>query len=168
MIEYSFTTRTGKDKENEDCFRTVSADGVDVFVLTDGMGGRSLGAEAARLVAETMCVYPWNKKDVGRCIIESLCNADNSLKQRSEEMHFKMGCAVGCLVITDGEISYAGLGDVRLYIRGFAGDYKQLAKQLNCIMSNTINDMCLSIKKTLPLRYVLLPLPIESIHAHIL
>lgn len=127
MIEHCFTTRAGKDKENEDCFRTVSADGVDVFVLTDGMGGRSRGAEAAHIVAEAVCGYPWDREDVESCIAESLCNADSSLRRRSEEMHCKMGCAVGCLVIADGEIFYAGLGDVRLYIRGVAGDYKQVS-----------------------------------------
>ena len=30
-------------------------------------------------------------------------------------------------MIADGEIFYAGLGDVRLYIRGVAGDYKQVS-----------------------------------------
>lgn len=127
MIEHSFTTRAGKGKENEDCFRTVSADGIDVFVLTDGMGGRSRGAEAARMVAEAVCGYPWNKMDVGRCIEESLRNADNSLRRRAEELHCKMGCAVGCLVISEGELFYAGLGDVRLYVRDLSGDCKQVS-----------------------------------------
>lgn len=127
MIKYSHTTRAGKGKENEDCFRTVSSDGVAVFVLADGMGGRSHGAEAACIVTETMCEYPWNKEDVFHCIEESLCCADKALKQRSEVLNCKMGCAVGCLAITEKGLFYAGMGDVRLYVKDFTGEYRQFS-----------------------------------------
>lgn len=127
-MEISCSTKSGQNKSNEDCYRIRKEKAGTVIVLADGMGGRSNGAMAAAIVSDVICDYNWNFSNIQVSCNEAFTQADMAIAKKSEELHEKMGCAVGCLVIVKNTIFYSGLGDIRLYAQAKTGKQLLISK----------------------------------------
>lgn len=117
MLNYNAYSRPGNNKENEDFYRIISNDNYTIFVLADGIGGRAKGLLAAQTSVEAICGVPINLENVGEWMYRAFKSADDTIAQKSEQLKCKMGCAIGCLIITSTCLYYSGLGDIRLYAR---------------------------------------------------
>lgn len=89
---------SGKDKPNEDyilCHKL--SDDSAIAVLADGMGGLSYGAEAAKIVSESIFfttiinkIQECSPEDVLRMAFDS---ADSAIQQKCRDLKCKMGAA---------------------------------------------------------------------------
>lgn len=119
MIELNTFSHSGKDKANEDyalCHRL--SDNSLVAVLADGMGGLSYGAEAAKIVSESIMAAIRN--NVQECSPEEILRmafdaADVAIYRKCRELKCRMGAAVTVALVMDASLYYAWQGNVRLY-----------------------------------------------------
>lgn len=109
----------GKDKDNEDYILCHSlSDNSVIAILADGMGGLSYGAEAAKIVSESIMttildnVQYSSPEDVLRMAFDA---ADTAISKKSRELRCRMGAAVTVALIIDDLLYYAWQGNVRLY-----------------------------------------------------
>lgn len=119
MIELNTFSHSGKDKANEDyalCHRL--SDNSLVAVLADGMGGLSYGAEAAKIVSESIMAAI--RDNVQECSPEEILRmafdaADVAIYRKCRELKCRMGAAVTVALVIDASLYYAWQGNVRLY-----------------------------------------------------
>ncbi len=119
---------------NEDCFRIVEP--LNLFVLSDGMGGEAHGEVASALAVETIvkhCMAPqapedkeatvfgdmpatWSEKTRRLFNAVHLANkAIHESAQKNTEQH-GMGATVTAIWIDDAKLSLAHVGDSRAYL----------------------------------------------------
>lgn len=121
MRAIDFKTRScpGKDKSNEDyilCHKL--SHNCIVSILTDGMGGLSFGAEAAKIVSESIMTTVLDKiqhhspTDVLRMAFNA---ADSAIYKQCRDLKCKMGAAATAALIIEDSLYYAWQGNVRLY-----------------------------------------------------
>ena len=106
----------GYDSQNEDYCKVVELEGRTLVIMADGMGGLSLGAEAAECVCEAIAEYASKHLDAEDLWQETFKYADNKLRELSLASHSNMGAAVTALIITEASCVVAWQGNVRLYI----------------------------------------------------
>ena len=119
MIELNTFSHSGKDKANEDyalCHRL--SDNSLVAVLADGMGGLSYGAEAAKIVSESIMAAI--RDNVQECSPEEILRmafdaADVAIYRKCRELKCRIGAAVTVALVMDASLYYAWQGNVRLY-----------------------------------------------------
>ncbi len=89
-----------------------------IIYIADGMGGLSYGAEAARIVSESILTTILDKlqehspEEVLHMAFEA---ADSAICEKCRELKCKMGAAVTAVLIKDDSLYYAWQGNVRLY-----------------------------------------------------
>lgn len=105
----------GCDSQNEDYCKVVELEGPTLVIMADGMGGLSLGAEAAECVCESIAEYVSQNLDVENLWQEAFKYADGKLRECSLANHSNMGASVTSLIITNTTCEVAWLGNVRLY-----------------------------------------------------
>lgn len=106
----------GYDSQNEDYCKVVELEGRTLVIMADGMGGLSLGAEAAECVCESIAEYFSKNLEADNLWQEAFKFADNKLHELSLANHSNMGAAVTALIITDTSCEVAWQGNVRLYL----------------------------------------------------
>lgn len=106
----------GYDSQNEDYCKVVELEGRTLVIMADGMGGLSLGAEAAACVCEGIAEYVSKNLDKENLWQKAFKYADNKLHELSLANHSNMGAAVTALIITDTSCEVAWQGNVRLYL----------------------------------------------------
>lgn len=106
----------GYDSQNEDYCKVVELEGRTLIIMADGMGGLSLGAEAAECVCEGIAEYVSKNLDTDILWQEAFKYADNKLHELSLANHSNMGAAVTALIITAISCEVAWQGNVRLYL----------------------------------------------------
>ena len=106
----------GYDSQNEDYCKVVELEGRTLVIMADGMGGLSLGAEAAECVCEGIAEYVSKNLEAGNLWQEAFKYADNKLHELSIANHSNMGAAVSALIITETSCEVAWQGNVRLYL----------------------------------------------------
>lgn len=106
----------GCDSQNEDYCKVVELEGRTLVIMADGMGGLSLGAEAAECVCEGIAEYVSKNLEAGNLWQEAFKYADNKLHELSLANHSNMGAAVTALIITEASCEVAWQGNVRLYL----------------------------------------------------
>lgn len=84
--------------------------------MADGMGGLSLGAEAAECVCEGFAEYVSKNLEADNLWQEAFKYADKKLHELSLANHSNMGAAVTALIITETSCEVAWQGNVRLYL----------------------------------------------------
>lgn len=118
-IELKTISYSGKDKINEDyilCHKL--SDNSLIAILADGMGGLSYGAEAAKIVSESIMttildhVQDSSPEDV---LCMAFDAADTAISKKCKELKCRMGAAVTVALIIDDFLYYAWQGNVRLY-----------------------------------------------------
>ena len=106
----------GHDSQNEDYCKVVELEGRTLVIMADGMGGLSLGVEAAECVCEGIAEYVSKNLDTDILWQEAFKYADNKLHELSLANHSNMGAAVTALIITAISCEVAWQGNVRLYL----------------------------------------------------
>ena len=106
----------GYDSQNEDYCKVIELEGRIFVIMADGMGGLSLGAEAAECVCEGIAEYVSKNLDTDILWQEAFKYADNKLHELSLANHSNMGAAVTALIITATSCEVAWQGNVRLYL----------------------------------------------------
>lgn len=106
----------GFDSQNEDYCKVVELGERTLVIMADGMGGLSLGAEAAECVCEGIAEYFSKNLEADILWQEAFKNADNKLHELSLANHSNMGAAVTALIITETSCEVAWQGNVRLYL----------------------------------------------------
>ena len=106
----------GYDSQNEDYCKVVELEGRTLVIMADGMGGLSLGAEAAECVCERIAEYVSKNLEADHLWQEAFKYADNKLHELSLANHSNMGAAVTALIITEISCEVAWQGNVRLYL----------------------------------------------------
>lgn len=106
----------GYDSQNEDYCKVVELEGRTLVIMADGMGGLSLGAEAAECVCEGIAEYVSKKLEADNLWQEAFKYADKKLHKLSLANHSNMGAAVTALIITATSCEVAWQGNVRLYL----------------------------------------------------
>ena len=106
----------GYDSQNEDYCKVVELEGRTLVIMADGMGGLSLGAEAAECVCEGFAEYVSKNLEADNLWQEAFKYADKKLHELSLANHSNMGAAVTALIITETSCEVAWQGNVRLYL----------------------------------------------------
>lgn len=106
----------GYDSQNEDYCKVIELEGRTLVIMADGMGGLSLGAEAAECVCEGIAEYVSKNLEADNLWQEAFKYADNKLHELSLANHSNMGVAVTALIITETSCEVAWQGNVRLYL----------------------------------------------------
>ena len=106
----------GYDNQNEDYCRVVELGGRTLAIMADGMGGLSLGAEAAECVCEGIAEFISKNLEADNLWQEAFKYADDKLRTQSITNRSNMGAAVTTLIITETSCEVAWQGNVRLYL----------------------------------------------------
>ena len=106
----------GYDSQNEDYCKVIELEGRIFVIMADGMGGLSLGAEAAECVCEGIAEYVSKNLEADNLWQEAFKYADKKLHELSLANHSNMGAAVTALIITAISCEVAWQGNVRLYL----------------------------------------------------
>ena len=106
----------GYDSQNEDYCKVVELEGRTLVIMADGMGGLSLGAEAAECVCEGIAEYVSKNLEADNLWQEAFKYADKKLHELSLANHSNMGAAVTAVIITETSCEVAWQGNVRLYL----------------------------------------------------
>ena len=106
----------GYDSQNEDYCKVIELEGRIFVIMADGMGGLSLGAEAAECVCEGIAEYVSKNLEADNLWQEAFKYADKKLHELSLANHSNMGAAVTALIITATSCEVAWQGNVRLYL----------------------------------------------------
>lgn len=106
----------GHDSQNEDYCKVVELEGRTLVIMADGMGGLSLGVEAAECVCEGIAEYVSKNLEADNLWQEAFKYADKKLHELSLANHSNMGAAVTALIITAISCEVAWQGNVRLYL----------------------------------------------------
>src|SRR5579871_2389486 len=141
---------------NEDSFCT--APGLNLYVLSDGMGGMACGEIASRLTVETIVEYCRDtdanpSQEFIHTRIEGISEASNRLvsairlandivyrSARESSSHQKMGATVVAVYFTDGCISVAHVGDSRAY--RLRGDHLEQLTRDHTFIAGLSLDRC--------------------------
>ena len=104
---------------NEDRYLIKELPG-DAFLLAvaDGMGGRAGGEVAAQLTVDSLSLFTMQTGDTARQLGRQILAANEtvSLKARSEKSLKGMGCTVTAALLQKDQMSWAQVGDSRLYL----------------------------------------------------
>lgn len=157
-IKHSSIAGVGRNNQDKILFEQLSNDSY-IAILADGMGGLQYGELAADLVVQNI----YNKvkdefslSDIPPVLKEAFVLADQTIAERSQLLHCKMGAAVTVVIIKGNTLYYAWQGNVRLYSQE-DGNLLQLTedhtKSRDC---NTLLTCCVNGKGY---RY---PIPVHS------
>ena len=118
VIDFEVFTESGSREINEDYVLAEQKDGVNIFILADGLGGHGRGEEASKLVAEEISNYFLAANNFINEMDKAFVYAQEKLleKQREKSAKFEMKTTVVVLAITDNEVRWGHIGDSRLYM----------------------------------------------------
>ncbi|MFM2246011.1 MAG: hypothetical protein RL071_2085 [Pseudomonadota bacterium] len=102
------------------------ADGVELFVVADGMGGHDRGEVASRIASETIvsdarerfaAAGPSTPERLENVLEESFQRGNNRVKEYSEEVGSDMGTTMVATLLYQDRLAYvANVGDSRAYL----------------------------------------------------
>lgn len=120
MIDVEVFSKAGIGKHNEDyVLHTEIAPDISLFVVCDGMGGLSYGADASKIIAhsienhlrQNLCSHTPEQS-----IINALHYANDELAKECTRLKSKMGASVALTLFVGNACYYTWLGDVRIYV----------------------------------------------------
>ena len=118
-IEFKTFSFSGINNKSEDYILCHRLSGKSlVAIQADRKGGLSYGAEAAKIISESILVTILDK--IQECLPEDVLRlafevADSAIHQKCRELKCKMGAAVTVVLVIDDFLYYAWQGNVRLY-----------------------------------------------------
>lgn len=120
MKVFEYTNKGNRDENQDYVVHGSLPDGSGIFVVTDGMGGYSEGAAAARVVGDALLDFielNFNQYSPIELLKEAVPFANDALMLKRMAMATKqMGCVVTVLIVSDGNAYLTWLGDSRIYM----------------------------------------------------
>lgn len=122
MIAGGYTLIGSKHDKNQDNFLIKKVNGIDLFVVADGMGGHAAGDVASNLaitiLEEKINVFS------EKAINEALLTVNRKILEKAEnkEEYKGMGTTIALCAIKDNELFISHIGDSRVYIDKGNGD----------------------------------------------
>ena len=120
MKVFEYTNKGNRDENQDYVVHGSLPDGSGIFVVTDGMGGYSEGAAAARVVGDALLDFfelNFNQYSPIELLKEAVPFANDALMLKRMAMAAKqMGCVVTVLIVSDGNAYLTWLGDSRIYM----------------------------------------------------
>lgn len=141
-MEINFGSRTDRGlarEENQDSCTCLSHGNTGIFVVADGMGGHSKGAEASKSVTNAISLWWYNlNKDVSMYSIDSVVKeckkciyaVNEEIRHRMELEGLVGGSTVVVLIVWGRNFATISAGDSRVY--------RMISKKINQI---TIDDV---------------------------
>jgi len=115
VISFTFISRKGSRKNNEDCVDVFYQDGKYLFALADGLGGHSSGDIASSLViSKAIEVYKSAQNE--DCLAECFTEAQSALMDEQLQRNIDMKTTLVLLSLNNGRADWGHIGDSRLYI----------------------------------------------------
>jgi PPM family protein phosphatase len=143
-MQFGARTDTGRVRENnEDSYRVAPE--INLFVLSDGMGGQASGEVASRLAAETIIAHCREStensslalfgtpadgvSDTSNRLASAIRLANRVVNEEADkdESRHGMGATVVAVWFSDGRMSLGHVGDSRIY-RLRSGELEQLTQ----------------------------------------
>ncbi len=121
-IEYANGSDIGKVRsENQDYFGAYKTQDEHLFIVCDGMGGHEGGAEASKIAVTSIKEYFLNaqtEKSVEQKLKEAIEYANLKIYEVSRQRNYArgMGTTVTAVVVKNGLMYYAHVGDSRIYL----------------------------------------------------
>ncbi len=121
-MQYCGLSNKGKVRgNNEDFFYVPEKDGIQVFVVCDGMGGENAGEIASALAVSEIVVYieeNFNEKDRALLLRKALLNANKTVLDtaKSDNRYDSMGTTAVCALPENDKVYIANVGDSRCYM----------------------------------------------------
>jgi|SRR5579875_1898880 len=146
-IEFGARSDVGQARgNNEDCFRTAPE--MNLFVLSDGMGGQSSGEVASRLTAETVVAKCRETarydgiSDAGARLADAIRAANTAVRReaRVNSGQSGMGATVVAVMVSGERASIAHVGDSRAY-RLRNGELEQLTRDHSFVAEQVRNGL---------------------------
>lgn len=171
-LSAGFVSVPGGRSKNEDCGYSNTSDGL--FLVADGVGGHRGGAEASRLVTNTVPSWLLNSMRRNEGLEETLPNeignavraAQLGMKEMAsrDSKLIEMGSTLAMGLVYGESLYVAHMGDSRVYLVR-RGTIKQLTKDHTFVQA-LIDAGCLTREKAAqhPLRHVIT----DSVNARIL
>ena len=120
MKVFEYTNKGNRDENQDYVVHGSLPDGSGIFGVTDGMGGYSEGAAAARVVGDALLDFielNFNQYSPIELLKEAVPFANDALMLKRMAMAAKqMGCVVTVLIVSDGNAYLTWLGDSRIYM----------------------------------------------------
>ena len=118
-MKYDILTESvpGTHKPYEDHYG-VKHFGEDVLVvLADGMGSTDCAKEAAELAVDTIInAFDDTTKPISEALYQSIILANDAITDACTARGCKMGCAIAVVYVTDKQLWFVSLGNVRIYV----------------------------------------------------
>jgi|688.fasta_scaffold486281_2 serine/threonine protein phosphatase PrpC len=115
MIAHHFS-HIGKRKSNQDFVESHSSNGVNFFIVADGMGGYDHGDIAAQIAVENIIVYLSSVDEINQDQIQKAINKANlAIRQKQESLGCKMGATIGGCILKDTVAHCFWVGDVQIF-----------------------------------------------------
>lgn len=107
----------GKRETNQDFVLVETLDTEKyLYLVVDGMGGYNYGAEAAKMVTESVSTYLRTVKVLNDVEVQMAINKANlSIRQFSEDKESKLGATVGGILIENKSAFCFWVGDVKIF-----------------------------------------------------
>ena len=122
MIAGGYTLTGTKHEKNQDNFLIKKADGIEMFIVADGMGGHAAGdiasASAIQLIEKNL--KDFSEESLKKAILNA--NLQILLKSETKEEYKGMGTTLAMCMIKGSELFIAHIGDSRVYIDKGDGD----------------------------------------------
>jgi protein phosphatase len=108
-------THAGRRASNEDALLVDPSLGL--FVVADGMGGHRAGEIASRLAVDTIRSVMTEEQPSGDLLCDAIVRANDEIlaAASSNPDQAGMGTTVTALLIHEGELEFASVGDSRMY-----------------------------------------------------
>lgn len=126
-MQYCGLSNKGKVRgNNEDFFYVPEKDGIQIFVVADGMGGENAGEIASALAVSGIVVYieeNFNEKDRALLLRKALLDANKTVLDtaRSDKQYDSMGTTAVCALTENDKVYIANVGDSRCYLFSKSG-----------------------------------------------
>ncbi|MBI5522293.1 MAG: Stp1/IreP family PP2C-type Ser/Thr phosphatase [Desulfarculus sp.] len=164
QLSYAGASDVGRVREeNQDAIglphHPLSGDGVPLFVLADGMGGRQGGGLASRMAVATLQEHfaRDESRDPRQTLRKGVQKASLAILQKAEDepQLQGMGTTIVALAIRDGLAVVANVGDSRAYI--FRGGRLRQITEDHSLVAQQVRQGLLSLQeaKSSPLRHII-------------
>lgn len=120
MGVFEYTTRGGREQNQDYLTYSETSGNISIYVVADGMGGYESGDVAAKVAGDAIVDYVcahYSELKPEELLKQAYVHANNRLMTKRKTMgNFEMGCVVASVLVINNIAHIAWLGDSRAYI----------------------------------------------------
>lgn len=120
MGVFEYTTRGGREQNQDYLTYSEISGNISIYVVADGMGGYESGEVAAKVVGDAIVDYVcalYSELKPEELLKQAYVHANNRLMTKRKTMgNFEMGCVVASVLVINNIAHIAWLGDSRAYV----------------------------------------------------